>query len=471
MRPRFNKTIFSYMLGILAIIIITGVILSQVSTNLYVLSAVLLIEFIVLMLVLFYFFDKYIRPIGKATETMKKLLKGNYRARIHMPMNGVTGELSKNINSLARNLNELTIQEQIQAEQLSTVIDNSESGLVLIDERGFIHVVNRKFLSMFGQTSKDYIGHLYYDVIENEQVHHTVQETFLYEENIKHLFSHKKNNEKVYLEVVGAPIFNDFRILKGCVLVIYDITEFKHLEVMRKDFVANVSHELKTPITSIKGFAETLLDGAQEEKETRQYFLSIIHEESKRIQRLIDDLLILSKLEKDESKLHIVDVKMNEVIEDIKPIIEQSAAEEDIKFVTTMANETITLEADEEKVKQLLINLLTNAVNYTGSKGEITLHIDESDNDVKMIIQDTGIGIEQKVLPRIFERFYRVDRARSRETGGTGLGLAIVKHVVEVHNGEIDVASKLGEGTTFTVYLPKSQEDNKNKVKNEEINE
>src|SRR5699024_504082 len=162
-----------------------------------------------------------------------------------------------------------------------------------------------------------------------------------------------------------------------------DITEFKHLEVMRKDFVANVSHELKTPITSIKGFAETLLDGAQEEKETREYFLSIIHEESKRIQRLIDDLLILSKLEKDESKLNIVDVTMNKIIHDIKPIIQQQVTEKDIKFVTTMTNDSIRLQADEEKVKQLLINLLTNAVNYTGQQGEISLHIEEDEDNVK----------------------------------------------------------------------------------------
>src|SRR5699024_10015289 len=139
----------------------------------------------------FYIFDKYIKPIDKASETMDKLLKGNYRARIQQPVTGMTGELNQKINALARNLSELTIQEQIQAEQLSTVVDNSESGLVLIDEKGFVHLVNRKFISMFGKTPQDYIGYLYYDAIENEQIHHTVQESFLYEKNIKHLFSHE----------------------------------------------------------------------------------------------------------------------------------------------------------------------------------------------------------------------------------------------------------------------------------------
>lgn len=457
MTSRFNKTVTTYVIGIFIVVSLTGVILGQITTNIYLLLAVLLIEFIVLILTLFYLFDKYIRPIDRMTETMDKLLQGNYRARIHMPLNGMTGELSQKINALARNLNELTIQEQIQAEQLSTVIDNSESGLVLIDERGFVHVINRKFLSMFGKTPQDYIGHLYYDAIDNEQIHHTVQETFLYEKNIKHLFSHKKNNEKVFLEVVGAPIFNEFKILKGCVLVIYDITEFKNLEVMRKDFVANVSHELKTPITSIKGFAETLLDGAAEDKENRDYFLSIIHKESIRIQRLIEDLLILSKLEKDDTNFYFKTVNMNEIVEHIKPIIEQSVQKERIDFHVNVEHENITLEADEEKVKQVLINLLTNAVSYTGEDGEITLHVDEDDKFVRIVVKDTGIGIEKEALPRIFERFYRVDKARSRETGGTGLGLAIVKHVVEVHQGKIDVESELHKGTTFTVYLPKVQ--------------
>src|SRR5690625_1055661 len=196
MKNILSKKIIGYSLLIFLILTITGAILFQVVTNIYVLLAVLVIEFIVLVLILFHFFDKYVKPIEKASETMDKLLKGNYHARIHQPMSGSIGELSTKINSLARNLSELTIQEQIQAEQLSTIIENSESGLVLIDEKGYIHVVNRKFLSMFGKTPQDYIGHLYYDVIENEQIHHTVQEAFLYEKHVKHLFSLYENEER-----------------------------------------------------------------------------------------------------------------------------------------------------------------------------------------------------------------------------------------------------------------------------------
>lgn len=456
MNKFLSKKVIGYSLILFLILIISGAILSQIVTNLYVLLAVLVIEYIVLLLIVFHFFDKYVKPIDKAKETMDKLLKGNYHARIHQPMTGSIGELSTKINSLARSLSELTISEQIQAEQLSTVIENSESGLVLIDEKGYIHVVNRKFISMFGKTPQDYIGYLYYDVLENEQIHHTVQETFLYEKHVKHLFSLSENEEQIYLEIVGAPIFNERNMLKGAVLVIYDITEFKNIEVMRRDFVANVSHELKTPITSIKGFAETLLDGAADDPEALDQFLHIIFEESKRIQLLIDDLLILSKLEKDESTINVGPVEVGFVLEDILPVINQHAEQKNIE-IQVDADKKLTFEADEEKIKQILLNLLTNAISYTPEKGTVSLKIKESEDNVCLQVQDTGIGISKEALPRIFERFYRVDKDRSRDTGGTGLGLAIVKHIVEVHQGEITVESELGKGTTFSVLVPKEQ--------------
>ncbi len=455
MKDFISKTLLAYTFIIFIVTVISGLILSPIVTNYYVLAAVLISMFIIFTLLLFYIFDKYFRPIEKVSQTMDKLLKGNYRARIHYSMNGTLADLSSKVNALARNLSELTIHEQIQAEQLSTVIDNSESALVLIDEKGYIHIVNRKFLSMFGGKASDYIGFLYYDVLENEQIHHTVQETFLYEKNIKHLFSLGEENKK-YLEIVGAPIFNDPGLLRGAVLAIYDITEFKNLEVMRKDFVANVSHELKTPITSIKGFSETLLDVAADDTETRNQFLQIINNESQRIKLLIDDLLILSKLEKDEMTIDTDQISTTRLFKDIYPIIDQKAELKNIHFDCVYSDE-IHFVADLEKIKQILINLLTNAINYTPESGTITLRATESDEEVCLSISDTGIGMSKEALSRIFERFYRVDKARSRDTGGTGLGLAIVKHIVEVHNGRIEVESEIGEGTTFNIYLPKEQ--------------
>lgn len=454
MKAIFSRSLFLYAIGILFILAAGGAIIILAADNILVLISVLVIEYLILLIILLQVFEKYIKPIQEASKTVEKLVQGNYSARIRLPENGSIGALSNKINVLARNLSELTIQEQLQAEQLSTVIDNTESGLVLIDEKGYIHLVNRKFLAMFGKAEKDYIGYLYYDVITHEKIHQTVQETFLYEKNIKISITNQKETEKNYLEVVGAPIFDEKRQLKGAVLVLFDITDLKNLELMRKDFVANVSHELKTPIASIKGFAETLLDSGADEMHSKEKFLRIIHEESNRMQLLIEDLLTLSRLERDGFELIKSTVDLQILAEEIVPVATQQAARNHIRFQVEI-DEHLTVEADRDKLKQVMLNLLDNAISYTPEQGEVTLSIKETESFARIRVKDTGIGIDTEMLPRIFERFYRVDKARSRNTGGTGLGLAIVKHIAEVHGGKITVESKPDNGSAFSVYFPK----------------
>lgn len=453
MRYIFTKPLITYVVGILFLVLLTGAVISQLTSDYIILFSVLFVEFIVLILMLLHVFEKYMKPIRKATKTVNELVKGNYRARIHHSSNGSVAELNNKINILARNLSELTIQEEMHEKQLATVIDNTESGLVLIDEKGYIHLVNRKFISLFGNTPKDYKGYLYYDVLENEKIHHLVQQTFLYEENIKESFTQIIDFDKKYIQIIGAPIFNEKNILKGAVLVFYDITELKKLELMRKDFVANVSHELKTPITSIKGFAETLLENKEDNPEVVEKFHQIIYDESDRLQILIQDLLTISKLEKNEFKLEVTDFDMGKVVEEVVAVISQQA-EKKMLNLTVNIEGNIAVKADREQIKQVLINLLANAVSYTPEKGEITLLVEEPDENIHIAIRDTGIGIDKDAIPRLFERFYRVDKARSRNTGGTGLGLAIVKHIVDVHDGKIMVDSEVEKGSTFHVYIP-----------------
>ena len=449
-----SRRVIKFSLIIFFILFAAGAILFPFVENAVILIAALLFVFIAMMILFAYFIETYIKPVSKVSNTIDLLLEGNYHARIQGVSKGTVGELSYKINALGRHLSEVTLHEQIQSEQLSTVIENSESGLVLIDEKGYIHLVNRKFVSMFGKSPQDYIGFLYYDVISHEQIHRTVQETFLIEERVKDLVTMDINDgPKTYLEVIAAPIFNELNMLNGVVLVIYDITDFKQVEAMRKDFVANVSHELKTPVTSIRGFAETLLDGAHEDRETREHFLNIIFNESKRIQLLIDDLLILSKMEKDEPQMTINKINAKSLVQELLPMFEQRAEQKNIELVIE-SNDEINFEADEDKVKQILINLFINAINYTPENGKVSIACKEVDDYLLMEISDTGIGIEKEALPRIFERFYRVDKDRSRTTGGTGLGLAIVKHIVEAHQGKIEVTSKVNKGSTFSVYLP-----------------
>ncbi|MFZ3576325.1 two-component system histidine kinase PnpS [Virgibacillus sp. DJP39] len=453
MRYIFKKPLFPYVIGIFVLVLLTGLVLSQLTSDYIILFSVLFVEFVVLIIMLLHVFDRYMKPIKKVTKTVNELVKGNYRARIHHNSSGSVGELSNKVNILARNLSELTIQEDMHEKQLTTVIDNTESGLVLIDEKGYIHLVNRKFVSMFGKTPKDYKGYLYYDVLDNEKIHNLVQQTFLYEENVKESFTQIIDFNKKYIQIVGAPIFNERRILKGAVLVFYDITELKKLELMRKDFVANVSHELKTPITSIKGFAETLIESKENNPEVLDKFHKIIFDESERLQLLIQDLLTLSNLEKSEFELKVTEFDLVKVVDEVVAIIGQQAKMKKLNLTVDIENK-LMIKADKEQIKQVLINLLANAVSYTPENGEIKLEVKKTEEYIHVSIKDTGIGIEKNAIPRLFERFYRVDKARSRNTGGTGLGLAIVKHIVEVHDGKISVDSEINKGSTFHVYIP-----------------
>lgn len=454
MKPLFKKPLSLYLLGILVLLFLTGAIISTLTNEYIILISVLGIEFVILSMMLLYVYNKYLKPISKAVKTVEELVQGNYKARVRYAAQGMIADLNQNINQLARSLSELSIQEEMKTKQLLTVLNNTESGLALVDEKGYIHLVNRKFLTIFNKKKYDYIGYLYYDVIDNEEIQNTVQEAFLYEKNIKHSFTLSDEKGDVYIEVVGAPIFNERQMLKGAVIVLYDITELKQVAIMRKDFVANVSHELKTPITSIKGFAETLLEKSPSDKMTEQQFLNIIYDESSRLQFLVEDLLTLSTLEKDDFNLKLTTVNLSKVIADLWPIVKQQAERKNITLNLSMEKE-YKLEADGEKLKQVLINLVGNAINYTSDQGRVMLTIDEIDQFIRINITDNGIGIDQDDLPRLFERFYRVDKARSRNTGGTGLGLAIVKHIVEVHEGKMTVESEVNKGSSFTIYFPK----------------
>ncbi|WP_010532418.1 two-component system histidine kinase PnpS [Lentibacillus jeotgali] len=455
MLPLFKKPLLAYHAGLFSLVFLTGVAAAQLTSEYIILGSILFVEYFILLIIMLHLYDKYMKPIKKTTQTVNELVKGNYRVRIHHSAGGNIAELNNKLNALARNLSEFEIQEQMQEDRLSTVIDNTQSGLVLIDEKGYIHLVNRKFISMFGGNAHDYQGYLYYDVLADETIHETVQEAFLYETNIKHSFTQTFEIDTKYIEIVGAPIFNERGMLKGAVLLLYDITHLKKLELMRKDFVANVSHELKTPITSISGFAETLLSGAKNDKESLDRFLTIIYDESSRLQGLIEDLLTLSRLESDEFKIARTDVDMNQLIEEVLPVIDQRVKQKDITLTTDVKGD-ITLRADGERIKQIIMNLLTNAISYTGENGAVNLAVTDEGESIHIHVSDDGIGIPKEAITRIFERFYRVDKARSRNTGGTGLGLAIVKHIVEVHDGNISVESEPDKGSTFHVYLPKN---------------
>lgn len=421
----------------------------------YVLLATFVLSLLLISYVAGKMATKYTKPIEAATNTAIELAKGNYRARAFEKPTDETMPLSTSINILARNLQEMENSREMQQDRLSTLIENIGSGVLLIDSKGYVTLMNKAYKHLFNVSSADMLYRLYYEVIPYKEVISIIEEIFITENSLKKQIVLSLQIERKYFEAYGAPIIGNHDEWKGIVLVFHEITELKHLEQMRQDFVANVSHELRTPITSIKGFSETLLDGNLKDEKILRDFLTIILNESDRLQALIQELLELSKIENQEFSLTLTKLDIHSLLDDIVTMFARKAEEKGVHLQLEDMKESTFIDGDLHRLKQVFINLISNAINYTPTSGSVTVSIREDAKNVYVTVKDTGIGIENEEIPRIFERFYRVDRARSRNSGGTGLGLAIVKHLVEAHKGHISVKSRIGKGTSFTVQLKK----------------
>lgn len=335
--------------------------------------------------------------------------------------------------------------------KLETVLSSMSEGVLVVDRKREIILMNPSLRKNFVVDSPPE-GKRPMEVIRNSLVHDIIDKTLSGKFMISKEISLTYPGKKVLL-INGEPIMIN-NVLEGAVLVFHDITELRRLEETRQDFVANVSHELRTPIASIKGYTETLLDGALEDKKNARDFLNIIHEDSDRLAKLIDDLLDLSRIESGRMKMVFASVEPKSLIKRSIAIIENQAKARSISLKTNIPDNLPKILADETRLSQVLINLLDNAVKYTPEGGSVTITGFINKNLLQIDVADTGIGIPKKDLPRLFERFYRVDKARSREMGGTGLGLSIVKHIVQAHGGEVFVKSIPGQGSTFSFSVP-----------------
>lgn len=396
------------------------------------------------------------RPLSDITAVTKRLSGKDYSSRVRTEVSGEIGELAGSVNNLAMNL-----QNQMRAlheneQQLSTILSNMVSGVMLINQEGSILMINSAMEKFLGQHNQHIVGHDYRDFEDSLGLRDGITKVFEENEKIQKEVVAGQVSQKVFDAHFGPYYGNGWK-QRGVIIVLHDITDIKRLENMRSDFVANVSHELKTPVTSLKGFSETLLSGEVTDEETERSFLKIIHDESERIDRLIRDLLHLSHIENKVTPLNIEEVALVRLVHGITHTLSKMISDKDLEILLPSPGEEVLIEGDKDRLNQILTNLIANAITYTGEGGKIDISIGKTPSDVRISVSDTGIGIPEENIPRVFERFYRVDKARSRNSGGTGLGLAIVKHLVESHRGKIELTSAEGEGTTFTVILPFSQ--------------
>jgi len=366
------------------------------------------------------------------------------------------------IGELAAMMNEMTakIEEQmgkISAERnrLDTILRGMGEGMIVTDTSGNITLANPAFRAIFALV-EELEGKSLLEITRQPAMHNTLKRTLESREETVEEMSVLVPEEK-HLLTHWVPLREEGELL-GAVAVFHDISDLKRLEGIRKDFVANVSHELRTPVSVIKGFAETLLnegDALHPEKKTR--FLNIIHNHAERLASLISDLLTLSRMESGAMELEPAPVNILGAVTRAFRLMERTAEEKGISLIPAPSLEdTPHALADAAKLDQVFINLLDNGVKFTPAGGSVTISAVQLDSLIKINVTDTGIGIPPRDLPRIFERFYRVDPARSREMGGTGLGLAIVKHIVQAHGGTVSVESSPGKGATFSFTLKKA---------------
>ncbi len=393
------------------------------------------------------------RPLEQITKVAKQITNMDYQARVDVVKKDEIGELAQAINTMADSLQVQMERIKHNESQLQTVLAHMLNGIVMIGDKGKVVLMNRRAEEVLGLPASDLVGRHYTEAKQQYELSQMIQESLKSKEPIREEVTFYYPEERL-VELTLVPISDGEHEHGGVLLVLQDVSAIRRLERMRSEFVANVSHELKTPIAAVKGFAETLLGGAVKDEETARSFLQIIFDESDRLNRLIGDILELSKIESRRVPLMFSPVELDSFVGKTFTLLESEAAIRGIELCSKIEN-GLFVEADEDRLRQIVMNLLSNGINYTPDGGKVTLSIQAiSDDYITIQISDTGIGIPKKDLPRIFERFYRVDKARSRSSGGTGLGLSIVKHLVELHKGTITVTSTTGVGTTFTITLP-----------------
>ena len=398
------------------------------------------------------------RLINDIMDTLEAFSEGKFDTRV----SHFKGDSPKKIaeyNAVLSRIEERIFRQRSRNQALSVVMNQMQNGILAVNERLEVMLVTPVAKQLLGITGS----------VEGAPLEGVSKDV-----NLVPIFTEAMQQEGVYTNEVAArtavgrghrplrlyvsPMRQDGQVV-GALAMVEDITELRRLEQVRTDFAANVSHELKTPLTSIKGFVETLLDGALYQPEMAEKFLKIIMLEADRLTRLINDILSITKLESGSDPVETKALRLDKMAYDVAEMLRIHAAEKEVTINARMNPEPVYVIGNADRVEQMLINLVENAIKYNKQGGSVTVQVFANEREASLTVSDTGIGIPEEHLPRLFERFYRVDKGRSRSMGGTGLGLAIVKHIIRSMGGEIEVQSKFGEGTEFLVTLPLAPKD------------
>ncbi len=420
---------------------------------------ILLWTIVPLLLIALFFSFRMVSPIGRVAAFTERIRAGSFPGILRIRSRDEIGELAENLNDMVAVLKEEIRLAGEEKQQLETIFSGMSEGVMLLDAEDRIALVNRGMEEMIGLTSGEMAGRSVLEAIRNVELHDA-------------LTRFRVRREPLFAEIGlegDPPAVMDVRIsaVRGesggdgkTMLVFHDVTRLKRLERIRTDFVANVTHEIRTPLTAIIGFVETLEQGAVDDREKALEFLKTIRENAERLNRLVDDLLTLSAIELGEMKLHVESVDPGKALEQAVALISPKATGKGVKIAEEIGGLLPPIRADRDRLTQILLNILDNAVKFTPPGGSVSVTAAPAEEKFLAVrISDTGIGIPKGEISRLGERFYRTERARSRETGGTGLGLSIVKHLLMAMQGRIGIESTVGRGTTVSLYFPLHMEE------------
>ena len=395
------------------------------------------------------------KPVVQMQTIARQMSEGDFTVRAPIRSPDEIGALGRALNGLAARLRDKIHDLGHEQAKATAILDGMIEGVIAVDGRDIILLMNERARSMFGLDATRGERKPFLEVIRNAELHEVFRESRAAGEgSVSHRELRLASPVERRVQVNAVPLrLGPDEV--GVVMVLHDVTELRRLEQVRTEFIANVSHELRTPLTAIQGYLETLLSGALEERENARRFLDIVFRHTERLGRLLNDLTDLSNIELGRVSLKLAPTRLDEVVDTVLAIMSPKAASGRVTLSSRLSADLPSVLADRDRLVQIVINLVDNAIKYTPEGGRVTVQAQHaSDGQVEVDVIDTGIGIPPADLPRITERFYRVDKARSRELGGTGLGLAIVKHLVFAHGGQLRIESEPGRGTTVRVTMP-----------------
>ncbi|MGH7389849.1 MAG: ATP-binding protein, partial [Candidatus Rokuibacteriota bacterium] len=395
------------------------------------------------------------KPVVDMRAIARRMSEGDFTARAPVRSPDEIGQLGRALNGMAARLREKLEDLEHEQDKVAAILDGMVEGVIAVDGRDHVVLMNERARAICGLGTARAERKPFLEVIRNAELHQLLRASRAAGEGVvsrRELTLAGPVDRTLQATAVPLQLAADE---VGALMVLHDVTELRRLEQVRTEFVANVSHELRTPLTAIQGYLETLLGGALEEPAHARRFLEIAARHTERLGRLLDDLTDLSNIELGRVTLHLEPTALGDTVESVLAIVRPRAEAGGVALAAAVPPELPPVPADHDRLVQILLNLVDNAVKYTPPGGSVTVTAHAAgDRSVEITVRDTGVGIPASDLPRITERFYRVDRARSRELGGTGLGLAIVKHLVLAHGGGLAITSEVGRGTTVRVTLP-----------------